>query len=507
MKISSIKQKYKTISAWCGMLTICLSLMADLSATTYYGYGLEQIENGFQYPDGMSCRTSTGDVYFADRNADTISKIPAGSSTATTIVSGLNSPSAICVDSSGNIYFSELGGPGAIKKWLAGDSSISTLVSGVNSPQNGMALDSDGNLYYSSAGDNNIYKITSGGSVSTLSTGLNLPVGVCVDNLGYVYIAEWNSGDIRKISTTTGGAGSVYASGLSYPYGICRDSAGNLYISGYQDGNIKKILASDHSVITIADSVENPTGMCLDSSDVLYFAQAGGAGTISKLATSSPPTINLTVDFTNGAVMSGSVTGGIIFTGNSSSDVCTFNGSAIGDVQVTKGKVSMSSNTPIASGKSMRLNGGDLIATAGFELPTVAMDQAGTLNVNTNSQVGLAKLTGSNALTIATSSSSTGSVHLEDLSGNSGGIAACSQSSQIDGSTKFPSAACFFQGDATVGALPGQASSSNLTFGNVDSTAVNIPASGLTSAVMYATKINIGTKNWSQNVTAVFALG
>jgi hypothetical protein len=107
----------------------------------------------------------------------------------------------------------------------------------------------------------------------------------------------------------------------------------------------------------------------------------------------------LTVDFTNDAELAAPIAGKVKFTGSSASDVCTFSGSATGDVQVTLGKVAMSSGTPIASGKAIRLNGGDLIATAGFSLPSVVMVQDGSLDTQ-NHSVDLNALSGSGELTV-----------------------------------------------------------------------------------------------------------
>lgn len=107
----------------------------------------------------------------------------------------------------------------------------------------------------------------------------------------------------------------------------------------------------------------------------------------------------LTVDFTNNAELAAPIAGKVKFTGSSASDVCTFSGSATGDVQVTLGKVAMSSGTPIASGKAVRLNGGDLVAAAGFSLPSIVMVQDGSLDAQ-NHSVDLNALSGSGKLTL-----------------------------------------------------------------------------------------------------------
>jgi len=108
----------------------------------------------------------------------------------------------------------------------------------------------------------------------------------------------------------------------------------------------------------------------------------------------------VTIKFTgiNGE-LAGPITGKVKFTGSGTSDVCTFSGSATEDVQVTKGIVAMASDAPIASGKAMRLNGGDMVATAGFSLPSIIMDQDGSLDTQ-NHSVDLNALSGPGELTI-----------------------------------------------------------------------------------------------------------
>lgn len=129
----------------------------------------------------------------------------------------------------------------------------------------------------------------------------------------------------------------------------------------------------------------------------------------------------LTVDFTNNAELAAPIAGKVKFRGSSASDVCTFSGSATGDVQVTLGKVAMSSGTPIASGKAVRLNGGDLVAAAGFSLPSIVMVQDGSLDAQ-NHSVDLNALSGSGKLTIIGDGTNVVNVK-SDLSANTvGGI-------------------------------------------------------------------------------------
>lgn len=81
----------------------------------------------------------------------------------------------------------------------------------------------------------------------------------------------------------------------------------------------------------------------------------------------------------------------------------------------------MNSATPIAPGKAMRLNGGDMLATAGFSLPSIIMDQDGSLDTQ-NHSVDLNALSGSGELTVIGDGTNVVNV-TSDLSANTvGGI-------------------------------------------------------------------------------------
>ncbi len=467
---------------------------------------------------------SSGNIYFADRGNHCIRMI----SNVTDTVYGIS-----C--SAGYIYtIAGIGGSAG----YSGDGSTATA-SQLNTPY-GVYVDTSGILYISDSSNHCIRKVTQSGIISTIagtgsagysgdggsatSAQLKKPFGICIDSSNNIYIADNGNSRIRMFTvggniSTVAGTGTVGCSGdggsatsaqIDKPNGICIDSSNAIYIADNNNfcvrkftvgGNITTVAGIGGSVgysgdggLATSAQMFITKGVCLDGSGNLYITDNGFR--IRKLF------IPQEFDFANGDTITTNVNGGVIFDGTSDSDVCTFSGSATDDVQVTKGKVVFDSSTSIADGRSVRIKGGDVIAAAARELPIFAMDQAGELYVNTSGTVGLKALTGSGELTIATTNSSNGSVHLEDLSANTGGIAACSQPVVIDSATKFPGDTCAIQGVATVSAAPGQASTHNLTFGEIDATSANTAAASLTNATLYVTKVNIGAKTWSHDVTA-----
>ena len=77
---------------------------------------------------------------------------------ATIIASGLNQPSSIAVDGSGNVFIADTLNH-AVKKWTATSSTVTTLInSGLNQPK-GVAVDESGNLYLADSSNNQIKEL------------------------------------------------------------------------------------------------------------------------------------------------------------------------------------------------------------------------------------------------------------------------------------------------------------------------------------------------------------
>jgi hypothetical protein len=149
---------------------------------------------------------------------------------------------------------------------------IAGLVNGslVNAQFNhsfGMCRDQSGNIFIADNGNNCIRKITAAGVVSTYAGSsvagyndgvdtvalFNAPSGVCVDDSGNIYVADFQNQRIRKINTsgmvsTVAGSGIAgYNDGIgiaaqfNYPRGICIDASYNLYVGDSWNHRIRKI--------------------------------------------------------------------------------------------------------------------------------------------------------------------------------------------------------------------------------------------------------------------------
>ena len=201
----------------------------------------------------------------------------------------------VAVDTNGNIYFGDYSNS-RIRK-ISGVTGIVTTVAGngtagyggdgfaatlaeLNGTQ-GLAVDNKGNLYIADAFNNRIRKVDTAGIITTIAgTGsggalgdsgqatnaaIIQAMGVAVDKIGNVYIADYFNHRIRKVDTTgiittiagtgtaghTGDGGLPILAELNYPIDVCLDTLGNIYVSDFGNYCIRKIIP-EGNIITIA---------------------------------------------------------------------------------------------------------------------------------------------------------------------------------------------------------------------------------------------------------------
>ncbi|PBI95128.1 Serine/threonine-protein kinase PknD [Variovorax boronicumulans] len=277
------------IGDWGNNLVRKISPEADV--TTFAGNGNFATVDGngtaasFEDLTGLTV-DATDTAFVADAGGHRIRKITptadvttvAGNGTNTTTdgngtAATFNTPVSVAVDAVGNLYVLEYGG-GVVRK-ITPTGDVTTLAG--SSPRGfadgtgtaakfgrgyNIAIDASGNLYVADSENHRIRKITPAGVVTTLagtgtpgatdgpgnSATFSDPRGVAVDAHGNVYVADFGSSLLRRIT----------------PAGVVSTLAGQKGITGGQDG------------IGAAATFAQPLGLTINAAGTLYVADTFG---------------------------------------------------------------------------------------------------------------------------------------------------------------------------------------------------------------------------------------
>ena len=212
------------------------------------------------------------------------------------VASGLASPQGIAVDGSGNIYVAEFGrnvvrmvSSDGISRIVAGNGEAffsgdggSARSAALNYPH-GIALDRAGNLWIADTENNRVRKVSPGGKIATVASGLARPLGVAIDEAGNAYVADTNghrvlmmpaAGPTRTVAGKGvagfgGDAGPASGAMLNYPSAVAVGGDA-LYIA--DSGNRRIRMVADGRIHTVAENLPGPSAIAVDESGNLWIA-------------------------------------------------------------------------------------------------------------------------------------------------------------------------------------------------------------------------------------------
>ncbi|MBV9771114.1 MAG: hypothetical protein JOZ32_16195 [Bryobacterales bacterium] len=273
-----------------------ISTYAGNATAGFSGDGGSPTSAQLNLPLGLAF-DSSGNLYVADSTNNRVRKISGGSittvagngtagyagDTKAATSAELLYPSAVAVDSSGNLYIADTSNH-VIR--MVSTSGTITTIAGDNTGgysgdggaatsaelafPTGVAVDSSGNVFIADS-ENNVIREVSSGNISTVVGGtpntlLNDPETVLVDSSDNLYISEQSGLHVVKYSISTGAftvlAGNGYGgfsgdngpaidAALDEPSGIALDSQGYLYICDTYNSRIRKV-SPDGIITTIA---------------------------------------------------------------------------------------------------------------------------------------------------------------------------------------------------------------------------------------------------------------
>ncbi len=219
-----------------------------------------------------------GNIYVANGPAGTVTKITPGGVLSN--ITGFTFPVDVGTDASNNLYISDLGdfsaAGGSLRKVLAGTHTASIVLTGLNNPS-GIAINTLGDIFIAQYPVNNIIKVAAGTMTQTtfVSSGLNSPYGLEFGPLGNLYVADEGSNTIKRV-TPAGVVTTINGTGLSYPYDVGFDLSGNMYITNNGANTVRKSLASGYSI-----SPALPAGLSFSN----YSGAISGTPTTTSAAT------------------------------------------------------------------------------------------------------------------------------------------------------------------------------------------------------------------------------
>ena len=328
------------LAGWLAALAFTLIYTATKAQAPNISYTTPQVYATNNAISNLSPSNSGGAVpALSFRNVTTYAGSGADGSTPTNnanpLLATFKDIVSMVVDAKGNIYVAE-SGTGRIRK-IAANGAVTMLMDldGNNYNPKGMAINSStGDLYFS-VGQHAIYRIPNTNSANypaqdptytgptdaTVSTYLmaglrgssgntnnstgtsarfNIPLGMDVDaSNGFLYLVEYGSSLIRKISLTSPYAvTTVTTSGvsISQPEDLVVDAAGVLFVTS-AGANVVYRVGTDGVVTTFAGSgtagyldgqgtsarLSDPRGIDMDAAGNLYVADGSGAHSIRKI--------------------------------------------------------------------------------------------------------------------------------------------------------------------------------------------------------------------------------
>jgi len=138
------------------------------------------------------------------------------------------------------------------------------------SPDDGIALDSNGNIYCSNYVGDTVFKFTPTGDVTSFITGLNSPNGLAFNSINELYVCDGQGNTIFRYDT--GGILLESYPASLHPSGIVKSLSSDTMIFSEYTGNKINYLEPDGTITELSSAPElnGPVGLTLGENGELF---------------------------------------------------------------------------------------------------------------------------------------------------------------------------------------------------------------------------------------------
>ena len=147
--------------------------------------------------------------------------------------------------------------------------SVSTFTNGT--PDDGIAIDSNGNIYCSNYTGDTVFKFSPSGNVTSFITGLNTPNGIAFNSNEDLFVCDGVGSTIYKYDINGNQLASYSVNG--HPSGIIKSRTSESMIFTIYTSNKLMSLAPNGTITELASGspLSGPVGLAYDDTDVLYI--------------------------------------------------------------------------------------------------------------------------------------------------------------------------------------------------------------------------------------------
>ncbi len=236
--------------------------MTKWHATIGFSSLLAACSGGSATPDAGIDATPPADAAPDARPAVDCTGLVALPVTATSI-SGFSGSEDFAFDADGNLVSNKDGSVTKQPKTGSG-----TLLIGGFGDTAGTRYLSNGDLVIADVSNGTLKRIKPDGETSDILAGFSYPNGVEVDEQDFVYVAEHDAGQIRRVNPDTGEF-TVIATGLTNPNGLSfSPDYRTLYVNSFGGGTVHKVTVDDSGTwaapVLLGDIFDGEGGPCED---------------------------------------------------------------------------------------------------------------------------------------------------------------------------------------------------------------------------------------------------